>query len=120
MPAAAPAPNGVEHVNEVHLVGRLAAEPTERIFPSGDPVLSWRLVVDRPRSSRATKQTVDVLQCSATLARVRKSAATWLPGDIVELDGALLRRFWRGPSGPQSAYEVHVHTARRLSRASAA
>ena len=34
-----------EHVNEVRLVGRLAVEPSRRELPSGDVLVSFRLVV---------------------------------------------------------------------------
>jgi len=43
------------HANEVLLIGRLAAEPVRRELPSGDTLVSFRLVVDRlppPRRPR--------------------------------------------------------------------
>ena len=39
-------------VNEVRLCGRLAAEPEERVLPSGDSLVTFRLVVARPASRR--------------------------------------------------------------------
>jgi single-strand DNA-binding protein len=39
------------HVNTVTLCGRLAAEPEQRELPSGDTLLTFRLVVDRPARS---------------------------------------------------------------------
>jgi len=43
----------------------------------------------------------------------------WRAGDIIEIDGALRRRFWRTPGGPVSRYEVEVRKARRLTAAAA-
>ena len=106
----------VEHVNEVHLVGRVAASPIERVMPSGDLLVQWRLIVDRPGGAQV-RTAVDVLACTAWTAKLRRSVLAWQPGDVVAVDGALRRRFWRTPSGPASAYEVETRAVRRLERA---
>ena len=118
MSAAVAEEVGYEHCNEVHLVGRVAAEPIERTLPSGDVLLTWRLVVDRPPADRrSTRATVDVLDCSAWKAGVKRSVSGWDPGDIVEIDGVLRRRFFRGAGGgPASRYDVEARTVRRLAR----
>jgi single-strand DNA-binding protein len=106
--------------NEVHLVGRLAAVPQERTLPSGEVLALWRVVVDRPAGSAPAGvrvPTVDALECVTRRAVLRRTAAGWAPGDVVEVEGALRRRFWRSPTGPASRYEVEVRRARRLSRA---
>jgi single-strand DNA-binding protein len=109
---------GYEHCNEVHVVGRVAAEPATRVLPSGDVVVSWRLVVDRPPADRmSSRKSVDVLDCSAWKAGVRRSVTAWNPGDIVEIDGVLRRRFFRGAGGgPASRYDVEARSVRRLAR----
>ena len=64
------------HVNEVHLVGRLAAEPARRELPSGDVLVSFRLVVSRPPGrKRATERspTVDTLDCAAWRRDVQRT-----------------------------------------------
>ena len=38
----------LEPVNEVHLVGRVSAEPVPVVLPSGESVVTVRVVVDRP------------------------------------------------------------------------
>lgn len=101
------------HENCVHLIGRLAAAPESRQLPSGDEVVTWRLVVDRADTSRGR---IDTLACVAWSAATRRAALRWMPGDIVEVDGALRRRFWRTPTGAASRYEVEVQGARRLER----
>ncbi|MDX6287318.1 MAG: single-strand DNA-binding protein [Frankiales bacterium] len=107
-----------EHCNEVHLVGRVGAAPTESVMPSGDVVLSLRLVVDRPAADRRSRRTsVDTLDCSAWKAGVRRSVSTWNAGDIVEIDGVLRRRFFRAANGGSaSRYDVEARSVRRLAR----
>jgi len=105
-----------EHVNEVRLVGRVSADPDIVRLPSGDMVATVRLVVERPRppAGRSRRQRVDVLVCAAWADDVRRTVTRWCAGDIVEVRGALHRRFWRGETGPQSKYEVQLSAARRL------
>ena len=107
-----------DHRNEILLVGRLAAAAQERELPSGDCIVTFRLIVDRPPQSRArSRATVDALDCSAFRADVRRRALGWAPGDVVQVEGALRRRFWRSPAGPASRGEVEVERARRLAAA---
>jgi len=99
--------------NEVVLVGRLSAPPEERELPSGDAVVSWRLVVRRPPTSRPGAPSVDTIDCSSFRSDVRRAAARWSTGDELEVIGALRRRFWRSGTGPASRTEVEVLKARR-------
>src|SRR3954451_22198686 len=78
----------VEHRNEVVMVGRLAAAAVPRLLPSGDEVVSWRLVVERPTGSTPSSDTVN---CSARGGRVRHQALGWEPGEVIEISGALHR-----------------------------
>ena len=50
----APAPTATvpESVNQVRLAGRLAADPVTTVLPSGDTVVSFRLVVQRGPADR--------------------------------------------------------------------
>ena len=101
--------------NQVRLVGRLSAEPEERTLPSGDRVVTFRLVVQRdPAASRSGRgQRVDTLDCAAWSGRARRTVSAWQPGAVVEVEGALRRRFRRTPAGPTSRVEVEVRAARR-------
>jgi single-strand DNA-binding protein len=103
-----------QHRNEVLLVGRLAAAAEPRVLPSGDLLVAFRLVVARTGRSRPRSPTVDTVDCTGWRAPVRREAGRWSPGDVVEVTGALRRRFWRTATGPVSRYEVEVRTARRL------
>jgi single-strand DNA-binding protein len=100
--------------NEVRLVGRVAAAPVERELPSGDTVVTVRLIVDRDRSAAArSAQRVDTIDCVAWTARVQRTVCRWEAGDEVEVSGALRRRFFRVPEGPRSRFEVEIAAARR-------
>lgn len=115
-----PRPNEVSPqppVNEVRLVGRLAAEPVERELPSGDRISSFRLVVERPPRRRNSRSIVDTIDCVAFRAAVRAAVSRLSPGQQVALDGVLHRRFWRGPAGPASRYEVEALRVRRAAGA---
>ncbi|HSV65806.1 MAG TPA: single-stranded DNA-binding protein [Mycobacteriales bacterium] len=104
------------HRNEVTLVGRLTGEISERLLPSGSELSAFRLVVRRERS--AQRPTIDTLECVAWEERVRGLARTWSPGDLIEVRGALRRRFWRGTAGAVSRCEVEVTAARRVAHGS--
>src|SRR5215218_1694438 len=110
------------HANEVRLVGRLAVQPVHRELPSGDPLVSFRLVVERdPSSVRGARSggssrspTVDTLECSAWRRDVQRTLARTGPGDVLEVQGALRRRFWRTGAGAASRSEVEVVRVKRL------
>jgi single-strand DNA-binding protein len=108
-----------EVVNDVRLRGRLAAAADERELPSGDTVVTFRLVVGRPaRTARsASSPRVDTLDCAAFAGPVRRRVRQWQPGDILEVQGSLRRRFFRTDGGPASRYEVEVASATRVARA---
>jgi single-strand DNA-binding protein len=110
---------GLEHQNEVYLVGRLSGEPLQRQLPSGDVLLSWRLVVERGPGARGSSKIVhDTLPCFTVRAGVRRSVASWSAGDTVEVEGVLRRSFWRVPGGGQaSKCEVEARSVKRLQRA---
>lgn len=109
--------------NEVSLRGRLAAEAEERELPSGDLIAVLRLVVPRepPAGRRRAaveaprRATVDTIDVVCWTARARRSAMRLRSGDLVEVDGALRRRFFGGPAGRQSRYEVEAAALRRVS-----
>jgi len=101
--------------NDVVLRGRLSAPPELRPLPSGDTLLVLKLVVrrekPRPRGPRS-----DVITCVTLLPAVQRYAAAWTTDDVVEVEGALQRRFWRTPTGTAVAYEVNCRRGRRLVR----
>ncbi|MCZ3387794.1 MAG: single-stranded DNA-binding protein [Actinomycetia bacterium] len=108
-------------VNLVQLCGRLAAAPIEQVLPSGDELVTFRLVVPRPTSRWRGKAggravSVDTIDCSVWNAALRRKVVRWVPGEQIFVDGCLRRRFWRGPGGARSRYDVEVLKASRLRR----
>ncbi|HET8970596.1 MAG TPA: single-stranded DNA-binding protein [Candidatus Nanopelagicales bacterium] len=109
-----------EHVNQVILVGRLGGCAPEQTLPSGDLLIRFRVIVARP-VRRSVRPAVDTVDCAAWTARTRRSLRGWDTGDLIEVTGALHRRFWRPGTGPTaSRYEVEVSGLRRLRRATMA
>lgn len=121
MAVAVREPATVDHTNEVHLVGRLSAEPEPRELPSGDLVVTFRLVVARERPARPVtggrSPTVDTIDCAAWTKSAQRSLRACHPGDLVDVRGALRRRFWRASHGSSSRSEVEVATVRRAAKA---
>lgn len=109
---------GFPSCNEVRLVGRVTADPSVVELPSGDQLVTFRVTVDR--DDRATPRRVDALECSAWAPRLRRTVARWRPGDVVEVEGAIRRRFFRTPAGTGSRVEIEVAGARLIRRAPAA
>ncbi|HET7327048.1 MAG TPA: single-stranded DNA-binding protein [Nocardioidaceae bacterium] len=101
------------YCNEVRLRGRMSAPAESRALPSGDTVVTFRVIVERDTADRP-RQRVDTIDCAAWTPHTQRSARTWQPGDVVEVTGALRRRFRRGAAGPTSRVEVEVFRARRV------
>ena len=107
MTATAPKDEAPE-VNHVELTGRVSGEPTVRDLPSGDELVTLRLVVAREGGGP-----VDTVDCACWSAASRRAAGRFRDGDRARVEGALRRRFFRTPGGSASRYEVEV---RRLVR----
>lgn len=109
---AKPGLAAVEPLNEVRLRGRWTSASL-RELPSGDELVSARLVVQREESG------VDTIDCAVWRPALRRRALA-IPDDAtVEVDGSLRRRFWRTPTGAASRYEVEVTALRRVTGATA-
>jgi single-strand DNA-binding protein len=93
-------------VNEVRLHGRWQGTD-ERELPSGDVVVTGRVVVRRPEGG------VDALDCAVWASALRRKVLRWPEGAQVEVCGSLRRRFFRTPAGAASRYEVQVAQIRR-------
>lgn len=97
------ATDGTEEINHVELTGRVSGEPAARELPSGDELVTLRLVVARDGGGP-----VDTIDCACWSAAARRAAKRLADGDRARVDGALRRRFFRTPGGPASRYEVEV------------
>jgi single-strand DNA-binding protein len=88
-------------LNDLLLRGRVSAPAVEKELPSGDKVVEFRLIVD----------TLDV---AAWSSKMRRSALTLKEGEWVEITGAIHRRFWSGPAGVASRWQVEAAEISRL------
>jgi single-strand DNA-binding protein len=107
------------HRNEVLLVGRVAADPRPLQLPSGDELLTFRLVVNRAPTNRRSRPgpPQDTLSCSVWSTTLQRTVGRWRAGDIVQVSGALRRRFLKTSTMPTSVHDIEVMDARRLQRA---
>lgn len=112
-----------DEANVVRLRGRLANPPQLRVLPSGDEIATWRVIVPRAEKDAALRAdgrkraSVDTIECAAWRPGVRRRVLGWQPDDVVEVDGALQRRFYRHEGRLVSRHEVVVRGVRRLTRA---
>ena len=106
-------------INAVTLRGRVSRGPELRELPSGTRIATVRISVTRSPSpmTKGSKQGSDWVDCVAWDARQRRRLSAWRAGDIVEVDGALRRRFYRGGVGTTMPLEVEVLAGRMVKRA---
>ena len=104
----------MDYVNSVHRVGRVTATGEPRALPSGDTVLTLRVVVPRDERRReGARAGVDTIDVACWTAGARRAAGRCAVDDHVEVEGALRRRFFRAGGTVASRYEVE---ARRVTR----
>lgn len=107
-------PTAVTSRADVLLIGRLGARVDERTLPSGDTVTVFTVVIDRGRggSRQGSSVKVDAIACQAFRAPVVRRLGTLEPGQWVQVEGTLRRRFWRSGTALGSAMEVEVSRIR--------
>jgi single-strand DNA-binding protein len=96
-------------LNDVMLRGRVSDIATEKILPSGDKVVEFRLIVTRFEFSG-----VDTLDIAAWSAKSRRSALSLKPDEWIEISGAIHRRFWKAPTGLASRWQVEAAEISRI------
>lgn len=96
-------------LNDLLLRGRVSAPAVEKELPSGDKVVEFRLIV-----SRLERGGVDTLDIAAWSSKMRRSALTLKEGEWIEITGAIHRRFWSGPTGVASRWQVEAAEISRL------
>ncbi len=95
--------------NHVAVSGRVSQAAEVRILPSGDELVTFRVIVGRPAAAlKRSKQKVDTFECVVWLAKLRKAAARLEAGEQVEVTGQLRRRFSRAKGVPTSFVSIEV------------
>jgi single-strand DNA-binding protein len=102
--------SGPAHRNEVLLVGTMTTDPAERTTSDDQQIVTFRLDVEREHAGTGH----DEFDCSVSTGRGRRAALEWAAGDVVEVAGALRRRFYRGASGTRPFFVVEADQARRV------
>ena len=96
-------------LNDVMLRGRVSDFAMEKVLPSGDKVVEFRLIVSRLELSG-----VDTLDIAAWSAKSRRNALSLKPDEWIEVSGAIHRRFWKAPSGLASRWQVEAAEITRI------
>jgi single-strand DNA-binding protein len=96
-------------LNDCLLRGRVSAQATDKELPSGEHVVEFRLII-----TRAEREGVDTLDIAAWSAKSRRTALSLKPGEWVEVAGSIRRRFWQGPAGLASRWQVEGESITRL------
>jgi single-strand DNA-binding protein len=96
-------------INDLMLRGRVSAQAVEKELPSGDKVVEFRLIV-----TRLERGGVDTLDIAAWSSKMRRSALTLKEGEWIEISGSIHRRFWSGPSGVASRWQVEAAEIARI------
>jgi single-strand DNA-binding protein len=96
-------------LNDVLLRGRVSREAVEKELPSGDKVVEFRLIV-----SREKQPGVDTLDIGSWSAKSRRTALSLAPDEWVEISGSIHRRFWSGPGGLASRWQVEAVEITRI------
>jgi single-strand DNA-binding protein len=96
-------------LNDVLLQGRVSQEAVEKELPSGDKVVEFRLIV-----TRDNQPGVDTLDIGSWSAKSRRTALSLVPDEWVEISGSIHRRFWSGPAGLASRWQVEAVEISRI------
>ena len=96
-------------LNDCLLRGRVSALATDRELPSGEHVVEFRLIV-----SRTEREGVDTLDIAAWSGKSRRTALSLKAGEWVEIAGSVRRRFWQGPAGLASRWQIEAESITRL------
>jgi len=96
-------------LNDVLRRGRVSQEAVEKELPSGDKVVEFRLIV-----TRDNQPGVDTLDIGSWSAKSRRTALSLVPDEWVEISGSIHRRFWSGPAGLASRWQVEAVEISRI------
>lgn len=96
-------------LNDCLLRGRVSACAVDKQLPNGEHVVEFRLIINRE-----SRDGVDTLDIAAWSAKNRKIALSLQPGEWIEIEGAVRRRFWQSPSGVASRWQIEALSIARI------
>ena len=102
-------PSEPEYQNQVVIVGRCSGPGEEKVLPSGDKVVEFRIIVGR--DDREGYDTFEVALWSSVL---RKRGISLKSDEWIEITGALRRRFWKVGAVSASRWQVEARELRRI------
>ncbi len=104
-------------MNTVVLIGRLTRDPELRYVPSGQPVASFTLAVDRSFTTAKGKGTADFIPIVAWRKSAELISMHLSKGRLVAVEGRLQIRFYEAQDGRrQKAVEVVANRIQFLDR----
>jgi len=86
-------------LNRIILIGRLVADPELRYTPSGVPVASLRIAVDRPFGGQSGERQTDFINIVAWRQQAEFAANYLTKGRLIAVDGRLQIRQWTTQDG---------------------
>lgn len=102
-------------MNVVVLVGRLAKDPEMKYTPSGMPITTFRLAVDRGRKNDAGEDQTDWLNIVAFQKTAELVAQYCDKGSIVGIEGRIQTRDYDDASGKKQTWvEIVANNVRFL------
>jgi single-strand DNA-binding protein len=108
-------------LNRIILIGRLTRDPELRYVPSGQPVASFSLAVDRPFTNQAGERETDFIDIVAWRKLADQVSQHLSKGRLVAVEGRLQIRSWEAQDGQKrKAAEVVADAVRFLDRKGAA
>jgi single-strand DNA-binding protein len=108
-------------LNRIILIGRLTRDPELRYVPSGQPVASFSLAVDRPFTNQAGERETDFIDVVAWRKLADQVSQHLSKGRLVAVEGRLQIRNWETQDGQKrKAAEVVADAVRFLDRKGAA
>lgn len=104
-------------MNTVVLIGRLTRDPELRYVPSGQPVASFTLAVDRPYSSEKERGAADFIPIVAWRKSAELISTHLSKGRLVAVEGRLHIRSYKAQDGrKRRAAEVVANRIQFLDR----
>jgi single-strand DNA-binding protein len=104
-------------LNRVMLIGRLTRDPELRYVPSGHPVASFTLAVDRPFTNQAGDRETDFIDIVAWRKLADQVSQHLSKGRLVAVEGRLQIRSYETQDGQKrKAAEIVADAVRFLDR----